>query len=128
MLRRIDPSDSIQNHLEPFYFEVKYKRDTRISDIYAGNLDAGRMAVQNQLDLEIDRNLIAFQSVMTRYLDNHRGDFAVIRDQGVVGICRTFKEAISQAHSRFDDGLFSIQEITDQPVDLGFFSHASSNG
>lgn len=83
--------------------------------------------MQSKLDLEIDRNLIAFQSVMAHHLETNRGDFAVIRNQSVVHIYESFKEAISQAHSRFEDGIFSIQEITDQPVDLGFFSHASSH-
>jgi hypothetical protein len=84
--------------------------------------------MQNQLDIEIDRNLIAFQSVMARYLKDHRGAFAIVRKQNVVKVFDTFREAISEAHSEYEDGLFSIQEITDQPVDLGFYSHATYHG
>jgi hypothetical protein len=75
--------------------------------------------------LEIDRNLIAFQSVVANYLSQHRGSYAVLRNQEVVDIHARLSDAIEGAHLKFEDGLFSIQEITDRPIDLGFFSHAN---
>ena len=36
-------------------------------------------------------------------------------------------EAEKKGENEFPDGVFSIQEVTDEPVDLGFFTHASDN-
>jgi hypothetical protein len=88
----------------------------------------GNQSMNVELTNEIDRNLIAFQTVVSGYLDKHRGWFAILRDQKIVEIEACLSDAIEKAHSRFADGRFSIQEITDRPIDLGFFSHAHPHG
>lgn len=80
------------------------------------------------IDLEIDRNMFAFQSQLAGILDKYRGQFAVLRDQQIIGIFGSLRKAIDVAHQKFSDGRFSIQEVTDQPIDLGFFSHVENLG
>lgn len=80
------------------------------------------------IDLEIDRNMFAFQSQLAGLLDKHRGHFALLRDQQIVEIFESLRKAIDVAHQKFSDGKFSIQEVTDRPIDLGFFSHAENLG
>ncbi|MGX7896157.1 hypothetical protein [Tsuneonella sp. HG222] len=76
---------------------------------------------------EIERNLFAFQSQVPGLIDEFRDQYAVIRQQEVVGIYARLSQALSSAGERFADGLFSIQKVTDKPIDLGFFSHASDS-
>lgn len=80
------------------------------------------------IDLEIDRNMFAFQSQLAGIIEQHRGQFALLRDQKIVEIFDSLRKAIDVAHQKFADGKFSIQEVTDQPIDLGFYSHAENLG
>jgi hypothetical protein len=80
------------------------------------------------IDLEIDRNMFAFQSQLAGIIDEHRGQFALLRDQKIVEIFGSLRKAIDTAHQKFSDGRYSIQEVTDQPVDLGFYSHVENLG
>lgn len=80
------------------------------------------------IDLEIDRNMFAFQSQLAGILEKHRGHFALLRDQQIIEIFQSLRKAIEVAHHKFSDGRFSIQEVTDRPIDLGFFSHVENLG
>jgi hypothetical protein len=37
-------------------------------------------------------------------------------------------EAMQKGLRRFEDGVFSVQRVTDRPVDLGFLSNAVDDG
>jgi hypothetical protein len=72
---------------------------------------------------EVDRNYDAFNRVLGSILEEHRDQLALMRDGLIVGYFQTPKEALRAAYERFPDGIFSIQEVTDEPIDLGFWSH-----
>ncbi len=74
--------------------------------------------------LEVDRNYDAFTRVLGDILEDHRDQLALMRDGNIVGYFNTPREALFAATERFPDGVFSIQEVTDEPIDLGFWSHA----
>lgn len=78
------------------------------------------------IDVEIDRNMFAFQSHLSSILGSHRGQYALLRDQQIVEFFVSLKSALQAAHERFSDDRYSIQEVTDQPIDLGFYSHADN--
>lgn len=75
------------------------------------------------LQSEIDQNFDNFQRVVQSYLPDNRGRWALMRHGHVVSLFDTAGEAEGAGIDRYDDDLFSIQEITDEIVDLGFFSH-----
>lgn len=81
-----------------------------------------------ELDREIDRNLYAFLPRIPQLLQQHAGEYALLRNQEVVSVHKRLQDAIQVASERFSDGLFSIQQITDKPVELGFFSYADYQG
>ena len=81
-----------------------------------------------ELDGEIDRNFFAFLPQIPDLLPQHRDEYAILRDRKIVGIHHRLKEALEVAQTHFGDGLFSIQQVTDKPIDLGFFSHAGYPG
>ena len=75
---------------------------------------------------EVDRNYDAFTRVLGSILRAHRDQLALMRDGQIVGYFDTPKDALRAASERFPDGIFSIQEVTDEPIDLGFWSHVGS--
>jgi len=72
---------------------------------------------------EVDRNYDAFMRVLGSILDEHRDQLALMRDGEIVGYFDKPGDAYRAGLERFADGIFSIQEVTDEPIDLGFWSH-----
>jgi hypothetical protein len=75
---------------------------------------------------EVDRNYDAFVRNLALYLASHRGEFALMKDTRVIGFFSKPGDAYREGSKQFDDGIFSIQEVTDEPIDLGFFSHVGN--
>jgi hypothetical protein len=76
-----------------------------------------------ELQTEVERNYDAFQRVVRDLMPNHRDQFALMRDRAVVGFFDRPGDAYRAGLERFADERFSIQEVTDEPIDLGFYSH-----
>jgi hypothetical protein len=69
---------------------------------------------------EVDRNYEAFKKVLGSLLPQHRDKLALMRDEQIVGFFDTPREALETGHERFADGIFSIQDVTDDPLFLGY--------
>ncbi|NIJ21312.1 hypothetical protein FHS95_003015 [Sphingomonas naasensis] len=78
-----------------------------------------------RLRQEVDANYDAFQCMLAGILASHRDQFALMRDRAVIDYFDKPGEAYREGISRFPDERFSIQEVTDEPIDLGFFSHVA---
>jgi hypothetical protein len=78
------------------------------------------------LDLsdEVDANFDFFQRRLSEYLDYEAGKFALLRHRAVVGFYTDPGAADEAGHRKFPDGLYSIQEVTAEPVHLGLYSNA----
>jgi hypothetical protein len=72
---------------------------------------------------EVDRNYHAFTALLSDILGAHRDQLALMRDGEIVDFFGSPGDAHRAGLSRFPDGIFSIQEVTDEPIDLGFWSH-----
>ena len=75
---------------------------------------------------QVDENYAVFERQLPSFLHEHEDEFAVMRDGEVVAFMPDATAALREAHRRFPDEIFSIQEVTDKPIDLGIFSHAGS--
>jgi hypothetical protein len=75
-------------------------------------------------DTEVDHNFDAFEAMLGSILPVHRGEFALMKLREVISYFPNEAAALAAGRARFPDGVFSVQEVTDRPVDLGFFSHA----
>ena len=73
---------------------------------------------------QIDQSDDAFQRALASVIVLHRDQFVLMRDRSVNGFYANAGEAYRARPTQFDDGLFSVQEVTDQPIDLGFHSFA----
>ena len=76
---------------------------------------------------QIDRNYDAFQRTLATILPKHRDQHALMRDREIVGYFNSAGDAYRAGLARFPDRIFSIQEVTDEPIDLGFFSHVGGS-
>ena len=76
-------------------------------------------------EAEIEQNYQFFQGRVGELIKDHAGEFAVLKNREIIKLCDTVAEAIAVGYSQDESGLFSIQEVTDEPLDLGFFSHAN---
>lgn len=75
-------------------------------------------------DQHIRQNYDAFLAQLPQLVVTHRGKFALMHDGTIREFFDTARDAYAAGQQLFPDGLFSIQEVTETPVDLGFFSHA----
>ncbi len=80
--------------------------------------------MQEELQKQIQANYSAFQQRLPDLLPTHRGKFALMRNGDIVEFFDTARDAFLFGQKLYPDGLFSVQEVIDSPVDLGFFSHA----
>jgi hypothetical protein len=74
---------------------------------------------------QVEANYRAFQEKLPSISATHRGKFALMRDGQIIEFFDTVRDAYVAGQKLFQqDQLFSVQEVIETPVDLGFFSHA----
>jgi hypothetical protein len=74
---------------------------------------------------QIERNYRVFQEQLSSLAASQRGKFALMRDGQIIEFFDTARDAYVAGQRLFErDKLFSVQEVTETPVDLRFFSHA----
>jgi hypothetical protein len=76
---------------------------------------------------EVDDNYNAFARQLGSIMGAHRDQFALMREGAIVGYFDKPGDAFREGMAQFSDSVFSIQEVTDEPIDLGFWSHASQH-
>jgi len=75
-------------------------------------------------DDEIRRNYEVFLRKLPELIATHRGKFALMHQGLIVEFFDTVGDAYRAGRKLFQNQDFSIQEVTDSSIDLGFFSHA----
>ena len=73
---------------------------------------------------EVDQNFEFFKTRLPELLQTHKGKYALIRHQEIIGFYDTIIDAQTTGARFYQDGLFSVQQVNDVPIDLGFYSHA----
>ena len=73
---------------------------------------------------QVERNYEAFLAQLPKLLPSYGGKFALMRDGEIVDFFDTAMDAYTVGKREFGLGGFSIQEIVDRVIDLGYFSHA----
>ena len=79
-------------------------------------------------EAEVDKNFDFFHSIVESLMDDHEGKYVLLRDCKVISIHSTTEEAANEGCSLYPDGRFSLQQVTNAPLDLGFYSHVAGNG
>jgi hypothetical protein len=73
---------------------------------------------------QVERNYEVFRAKLPQLLSTHEGKFALMRNGEIVDFYDTAMDAYTKGKQDFGLGGFSIQEIADKMLDLGYFSHA----
>jgi hypothetical protein len=77
---------------------------------------------------EVDSNYDAFVAQLPNILDRRRGQYALLHQQQIVEYYDGALEAASEGYRRFGEGAYSVQEVTDESDNLGFYSYAGGAG
>jgi len=73
---------------------------------------------------EVERNFKVFAEMLDGLIEKHEGRWALLRAGALVEVFDTIRDAHAAAWKLYSDDRFSVQEITNKPVDLGFYSYA----
>ena len=78
----------------------------------------------DKLQKEIDANLEYFQKELPNIDSANQGKFALLRHKKIIGFYDTVMDAVTAGNTAYSDQIFSVQQVTEEAADLGFFSHA----
>ncbi len=78
---------------------------------------------RSRIQETVDANYEAFNKRLPELLKTNPGQFALLRDEEIIEFFSSAREAAQHGERTFGDGLFSVQEVTGEAVDLGWFSH-----
>lgn len=77
------------------------------------------------LKTEINENYDFFQRNLKNLLTEHSGKFALLKSKNIIDFYCAIGDAYRAGLEKFPDGVFSIQEVTDEPVELGMMTLAT---
>ena len=73
---------------------------------------------------QISANYDAFQRALATHLPAHAGEYALLHDRAIIGFFSSPGAADQAGLTQFQDGLYSIQLVTSEPVELGLYANA----
>jgi len=73
---------------------------------------------------EVDENYREFVKILPSIIGLHMNKFALMKDGGIKGYFSTFEDASAAASQFITDGIYSIQQVSNAVVDLGFYNYA----
>jgi hypothetical protein len=73
---------------------------------------------------EVDRNYEAFRTMLPTIIGSHRDKYALMKDGKILGYYSSAEDARVAATTFINDGLFSVQQVTDLAINLGYYSNA----
>jgi hypothetical protein len=86
------------------------------------------LAVSHTIEVEIERNYGAFLDMLADLLPTDHGRYALMHDMRLEGVFDSPGEAERAGFAKFGRNPYSIQFVTDEPVDMGFMSNAMYHG
>lgn len=89
---------------------------------------SGEMEMSELVREQVDKNYQAFLSMLPNIIAQHRNKYALMKDGQVIGFYTTLEDAYMTANKFYPNEPYSVQKVTDVPIDLGFFSHAMRVG
>ena len=82
---------------------------------------------ETEMQRTINENYAAFVKLLPDLLDERAGKFALMRNGEVVEFFDSARDAFVFGEAKFDDGLFSVQEVKTAAADLGWYSRAPAH-
>ena len=79
---------------------------------------------QTTAQAEVDRNYEAFVGLLPSLMSTHANKWALLHDGELTAVFDTARDAHLAGVRLYAEARYSVQEVTNRPVDLGWFSHA----
>ena len=79
--------------------------------------------IKNANRTEIEANYDFFQRSLAGLIASHRGKYALLKSRAVVGFYEDPFEADKAGEAKFPNQLYSIQQVTAEPVELGIYAN-----
>jgi hypothetical protein len=77
---------------------------------------------------EVDKNYEAFLAILPKILCTHNGSFALLHEGEVQGFFDSSIDAYLEGIEKIGVGNFSIQQVTTESDNLGFYSYTGYPG
>jgi hypothetical protein len=77
---------------------------------------------------QVDSNFDAFRSLLPELMRSAPGKFVLMHNGVVIEAHDTSVGAFLAGLDQFGDGEYSVQEVSDQPENLGFYSYVGGTG
>jgi hypothetical protein len=78
----------------------------------------------NRQQEEVDKNWEEFRKILPSIIAEHRDKYALMKNQKVIGFFSSPYDAKTAAESFIEDGIYSIQHVTDAALNIGYFTYA----
>ncbi|MEI0843534.1 DUF5678 domain-containing protein [Brachyspira pilosicoli] len=78
------------------------------------------MINREEIQKEVDTNYQFFKKELNRISSQYNNKYILLKNAQVVESFDTIDDAIKYAKTKFEDGLYSIQNINEVPANLGF--------
>ena len=72
---------------------------------------------------EVDNNYEAFEKLLSAIIDEHKGEYALMKNMSIISYHKSFYEADEAGQEKYKDGIYSIQKVDEEPINLGYFSY-----
>ena len=82
----------------------------------------------HSVEVEIERNYAAFKDMLPNLMRDHEGQYALLHNQKLEGVYPTAGDADRAGYRKLNEAPYSIQLVSDEPIDLGFYSYALFKG
>lgn len=82
----------------------------------------------SDIQREIDQNIEFFKKKLPDLLRDHRNRYALLHNKTISGIYDTIRDAQTAGDKLYPNKIYSIQKISDEAINLGFYSYADSLG
>ena len=84
--------------------------------------------LRKKIQKEVDDNYEVFKKILVKNKDNmlesQLGKYALMKEREIKGYYSSWEDANQAGNLAYEDGIFSIQKVHKDRIDLGYFSHA----
>ena len=84
--------------------------------------------ISKEMRAEIEKNFKAISAQMDDLMPLHTQKYALMHSGEIVEFYSSWEDAYKTGRLLYEDGKFSVQQVTKVPVDLGYYSHAMHIG
>ena len=75
---------------------------------------------------QVEEKFKVFQEKLPELLKTHKDKYVLMKDRKIIAFFDSLEDVHKEGTTAYKDGIFSVQQVKEMPLDLGYFSHAVS--